>query len=692
MRKTSRQLIILVLASITSFSSLGQEYQKRAEIDSIYALLDDASTVDSLALLQRLCQILPYDSASYGKQISQQLQKTSRQLKELRYETHFIFYEALFDERLSNLDKAMESYDLAYRRSMKDEDHLFGINSLLGVAVIHQKKGSYDLALSTLDTLRTVAQQYKEESKEIFLLYLRVLDLTGDTHYSKGDYENAISWYQQITELEETNEEQHSEILANAYKGISAVYSTIGRLAESIDFGHKALSLFEGLGNSSQVGQTLNELGRAYVKLEEYDKGLEFYDRSLKIKEALGDKQGMAVTLQNIGIVHSRQKNYGLALENYDKSREIKQSLGIERGMAALSINIGLIHKRLGEYSKAEEYYLDGVRRAEQTGSTTYRGIALSNLSSLYLSWAKFDLARAYGLRAVEAAKARKSKSALSNAYYNLHEAYVGLDDYKKAYEFFALAVQYNDSLVEERNASAIARIEQEYAKESQERALELKNKDLELVAAQERLSNNSKLIIILTSLGILSIAAYIIRLLIVKSKRQRKEAESEKSLLEIRAKLTTKELEIERLSREKDQRQLEKLSGEITRKNSELGRMEKDLDRLTQDLVSQQVKEKNGLAETVFTHSTNGEQWSRFMDYFHDVYHDYLERLKIKFPGITPNELRLCALIKINLSTKEIASALHITPESLRTAKYRLRKKMELDSDNKLDDFLLQF
>lgn len=685
--KTRIHLLAFIYLSIflfPAFKAFGQ-----TELDSLYVELSKSTELDSLYTIQRICQILPYDSSDYGLNIAQRAFQISLELKNEKFQPHFIFYQGLFNERQGRFDLAMERYRLAYKESSRLKDYLFSINSLFGVSVIHQKTGKYDASLSSLDSLRTEAVKHIDLNDEIFLLFLRGLDLTGDNYSFKGDYDEAISWYNKI--VEKTSLEIFPELLGNAYKGISTIYTILGNSAESVDYGHKALKIFESTNNSAQVSKTLNELGRAYLGLGELDKSLEFFKKSLAIKELQGNRSGMAVTLQNIGVVHRRQKNYGLALENYERSKIIKEELGIEKGMSALSINIGIIHKNLGEYKKAEEYYFDAIKKANKIGNTNYRDIAVNNLSSLYLSWSKFDLAKEYAQRSVKLGLAKNSIRAISDSYYNLHEAYKGLNDFKNAYSNYVLSMQYNDSLVQQSKASEIARIEQEYAKESDERKLELQDNQMALLTAQERLDNNQKYAFVIGALLVLAFSIVAIRSSKTKAKREKTLLEFERDKVGLGSKLTTKELENEKLLNEHSKLKLSVLSHEIAEKNKRLGELEDDLERLTKDYISDEAKERKGLAETILTHGRNGEEWSRFMEYFQNVYHDYLGRLKTQFTDITPNELRLCALIKINLSTKEIANALNITPDSLRTAKYRLRKKLKLETDENLSDFLLR-
>ena len=80
------------------------------------------------------------------------------------------------------------------------------------------------------------------------------------------------------------------------------------------------------------------------------------------------------------------------------------------------------------------------------------------------------------------------------------------------------------------------------------------------------------------------------------------------------------------------------------------------------------------------------------FDDYFDDVHQDFISRLKDRHTNLSPRELRLCAYLKMNLSTKEIAPLMNISIRGVEIGRYRLRKKLELERDDNLIDYLLKF
>ncbi|MDD4590332.1 MAG: transcriptional regulator [Parabacteroides sp.] len=83
---------------------------------------------------------------------------------------------------------------------------------------------------------------------------------------------------------------------------------------------------------------------------------------------------------------------------------------------------------------------------------------------------------------------------------------------------------------------------------------------------------------------------------------------------------------------------------------------------------------------------------WKLFESYFNAAHQNFVERLRSQYTDITPGDLRICCLLKMNLSTKEIASLLNISIRAVELRRYRLRKRLMLEGDTNLTDFLIRF
>jgi DNA-binding CsgD family transcriptional regulator len=85
-------------------------------------------------------------------------------------------------------------------------------------------------------------------------------------------------------------------------------------------------------------------------------------------------------------------------------------------------------------------------------------------------------------------------------------------------------------------------------------------------------------------------------------------------------------------------------------------------------------------------------EDWKQFATHFDSVHLDFLRSIKKQYPGLTPNELKLCAYLHMNLSSKDVAQHMKISVRGVEISRYRLRKKLQISKETNLFEFLLQF
>jgi len=90
--------------------------------------------------------------------------------------------------------------------------------------------------------------------------------------------------------------------------------------------------------------------------------------------------------------------------------------------------------------------------------------------------------------------------------------------------------------------------------------------------------------------------------------------------------------------------------------------------------------------------YSLKNNSWDQFENYFKNVHPNFSENLMNAYPKITSEELKLCYFLRLNMNSKEIASITNKESSSIDIARYRLRKKLNLDKDDKLHEFLMRF
>jgi DNA-binding CsgD family transcriptional regulator len=141
-----------------------------------------------------------------------------------------------------------------------------------------------------------------------------------------------------------------------------------------------------------------------------------------------------------------------------------------------------------------------------------------------------------------------------------------------------------------------------------------------------------------------------------------------------------------------------EKLQNDIESKNRELAistmsliKKNEFLNNIKEELKSINKTEGiNPVIKIIDTNLNNTDDWKLFEEAFNNADKDFLKKVKTKHTSLTSNDLRLCAYLRLNLSSKEIAPLLNISPRSVEVKRYRLRKKMELPHEASLTNYIL--
>ena len=160
---------------------------------------------------------------------------------------------------------------------------------------------------------------------------------------------------------------------------------------------------------------------------------------------------------------------------------------------------------------------------------------------------------------------------------------------------------------------------------------------------------------------------------------------------------------ELKQLENEQQLMQLknEKLKQDVENKSRELAISTMSLIKKNEFLnsIKEELKKANEANNTqlkpvikiIDKNLNNTDDWKFFQEAFNNADKDFLKKVKSKHPKLTPNDLKLCAYLRLNLSSKEIAPLLNISPRSVEVKRYRLRKKMDLPHESSLTNYILE-
>lgn len=151
-------------------------------------------------------------------------------------------------------------------------------------------------------------------------------------------------------------------------------------------------------------------------------------------------------------------------------------------------------------------------------------------------------------------------------------------------------------------------------------------------------------------------------------------------------------ELKLSRINNQQLQQDIENKNREMAISTMSLVKKNELLQQIKDNLLAAQKPEQN-IREVIRTIDKNideAETWNLFKDAFENADQDFFKKIKELHPELTPNDLKLCAYLRLNLSSKEIAPMLNISVRSVEVKRYRLRKKMELEHEAGLVEYIL--
>ena len=188
---------------------------------------------------------------------------------------------------------------------------------------------------------------------------------------------------------------------------------------------------------------------------------------------------------------------------------------------------------------------------------------------------------------------------------------------------------------------------------------------------------------------------------------RQQKNFETEKAQMAIKhqqiqseqeLKVSQSEAKISELEREKlaatvqfKTHELASTTLNLVQKSEFLSSIRSALEKLKKNekLDAPSRKEIGQIIRRIENDVSLQSDWEQFSGHFDQVHHDFLKRLADQYPHLSPNDFKLSAYLKMNLSTKEIATLMNISVRGVEASRYRLRKRLELQSGTKLGEFL---
>lgn len=464
--------------------------------------------------------------------------------------------------------------------------------------------------------------------------------VVGVAYWAQGNHVNAIRHLNESLRL--NMELGNAEDMANTTLNLAMVYAALNNNDKALQLYEDAIDQFTALNLKSRIATTYTKIASLYLEEDNLTDAKTYLDNALKMHTEENFTYGMAEVHNRLGILYVKQQEKEQAFYHIRKSIMLGREVNDIDGMTSNLIQYGKLLVLDGDFVNAEEHLKLALHRAQQNKLKRYELEAYKELKEL---------------------KQKEGKP---------EEALVFYDRY----------VSLKDSIYNSEKAMQIASLEFEYD-------MSTKQKQLELLTEKQRANNIVKWSLII---GIIGLMLFVILWLLnyKKQNSQRRELESAKE------EFNKAELENSKLKQQELQQQLDYRNKELTsytlnfvQKSGLFQQLKDGMEDLKTASPKQQDQIVANLNRILKLHINIDKDWEDFKRFFEDVHTGFIENLKEKHPDLSGNDLKICALTRLNLNIKETATILGITPESVKTARYRLRKKLELDQN---DDLLTYF
>ena len=516
--------------------------------------------------------------------------------------------------------------------------------------------------------------------------------------YANGQEIRTDSLYQKFYQSEDSSKITLAKNLFSKYANTTAWDTLMDVLLQGEDWAVQ-------VENKRWQIDMITRQASIYDRIGDYPRAMAAHTRALALSEETGFLRGQAICNNNIAVIHSREKNYERAIEYYQKAMHADSLMEDWLGVSIDLSNIGEVYVNRGDFDLSIEVYhtalsiLDGtpawlqgrvynnmgemfINSGQQDSALHYLGLSIqvktengledrlsptyNNLGAVFFQREEYEKAENAYKMALELAEKYATPEYKSNALQGLSEVYEKTGKIDKSLFYIKLLAVTRDSLFNIERSKKIAEMEAVYQLDRKEREIG----ELESQARVQKVIRNTSIVV-----GILVLAAL---LLVINRQRLRvRLAEKDKILEEERSIALKKEVDARN-------RELTTSTLERAQSNKLLGELQELLKRVGKDPDNVKTAVKKIRQSMDFNND-----WESLKMHFEKVHPGFFSSLQTKFPDLTSNELRHCAYIRINLSTKDVARIMHVEPKSISMVRYRIKKKLGLNQDDNLDSFI---
>jgi len=362
---------------------------------------------------------------------------------------------------------------------------------------------------------------------------------------------------------------------------------------------------------------------------------------------------------------------------------DLKNKLNDQIGVALILNNIGSIYFSKNKFEQALKYFMQSIDTAKKINDKYNLCLYLNSAAGVFNKQNNYIKSLEFYKKSIAIAEEIGSKKNLMDAYLSASEIFLLSENYKDAFTFFKNYSIIKDSLFNSDKTKKIEELHIKYETEKNEKELIIKNQENELLHNKNHLAAIQKTILITALILLFFISFFIVQYLRRKIKIDKQLKEAKENLFNIQIKQSESEKMFLQKELDYKSKELVDLALHISENNDFLENLKTSLSTNTKlfkakDIVDLIEQHSQVILREREKFDAIANEWGA--KFFNDLRKNNCE--------LSKNEERMLVFLRLNLSSKEIASVLNVSPRTVDNMRYNLRKKLNLKPEESFDSF----
>jgi tetratricopeptide (TPR) repeat protein len=433
----------------------------------------------------------------------------------------------------------------------------------------------------------------------------------------------------------------------------------------------KALDYFESVKDTANIADIYHNLGMVYKFQRDFKTAIEHFDRAIDFNTSIHNELGVGLAYIAKGSCFRAIKQYDEAEAYYLQSKEILTKLENTKGLEQVNNFLVLLYIRTNRDEEALALAEHNIERSKRNNEKIPLINNYLSISNIYYKKKEYRTAGKFVDSALRISKKEGLRQKTVSAYSKKSRLWYKLENYKAAYVAYRRFKQHSDSLFNIETTQKLKELELQY-KFEQER------KEIELTTKSEATQKRMYLVLLVLTL----ISAGIIGFLLRRNFKNRSKIAQEKLEKEQAQKLLLDEKV--RINEEETKRLIADNSMRLEFKQELLDQLKTETTNVKS--LEEMKKTMSSLISKLQLQISTESKLSSIQEKIEEVNKGFDSKIREAYPKLTKTDREICALMRLNLSIKEIATIRNSSIDAVKAARYRIRKKMQLAAGEELE------